>query len=55
MQADCRLLVARGKACNNVAAARERVSEIYQDDPGCRTAFHELCELVELAAARGVE
>lgn len=55
MQADCRKLVARGKACGNVPAARERVSEIYQADPGCNTVFHELCELVELAGAESVE
>jgi hypothetical protein len=55
MQEDCRQLIARGKACGNVAAAREIVSEIYQLDPSCKTVFLELCGLLELAAARTVE
>ncbi len=55
MQADCRLLVARGKAIGNVGAGREKVREIYQTDPACRTAFEELCALAELAGATSVE
>ncbi len=55
MQMDCRLLISRGKACGNVAAAREMVSEIYQLDPSCKAVFTELCALVELAAAPSVE
>jgi len=55
MQADCRKIIARGKACGDVAAARSIVSEIYQNDPGCNGVFKELCELAELAAAEAVE
>ena len=55
MQTDCRRIISRGKAAGNVAAAREIVSQIYQDDPGCTAVFRELCELVELTAATNVE
>lgn len=55
MQADCRRLVALGKAIGNVGAGRDKVREIYAADPGCDTAFHEICDLVCLAGATSVE
>jgi hypothetical protein len=47
--------IARGKACGNTAAGREKVREHYQSDPGCKLAFEELCALAELAGATCVE
>lgn len=55
MQADCRRLVALGKAIGNVSAGRDKVREIYAADPGCNTVFHELCDLICLAGATSVE
>lgn len=51
MQADCRKLIARGKACGDVKRARERVSALYQADPEKRVVVSELLELIETAAA----
>ena len=45
-----RRLIARGKACGDVASARKRVSARYAADPGCREAFEELAGLIQLAA-----
>lgn len=50
MQADCRLLVSRGKACGDVAAARVKVKEIYQADTHRVQVYRELIELAELAS-----
>lgn len=55
MSTEGRLFIARGKACGNVAAGRDKVRELYQADPGCKGAFQELCQLVELASATSVE
>ena len=51
MSADCRLLIARGKACGDVAAARKLVALRYAADPGKREVVRELLALVETAAA----
>jgi thiol-disulfide isomerase/thioredoxin len=50
MPADCRELIARGKACGDLKTARERVMEHYQDDPTCTQVVKELRELLEIAA-----
>ena len=55
MQADCRLLVARGKAMGDTSAGRAKVREIYKADPVGVTAFEELSALAELAGATSVE
>jgi len=52
MPEDYRRLIARGKACGNVAAARELVAEKYQQDPERRIAVGELLHLIELASCR---
>lgn len=46
----CRELIARGKACGDVPAARRKVSARYQADPELRTVFAELAHLVAIAA-----
>ena len=50
MPAECRRLIARGKAAGDVSAARKRVSAMYQSDPNGEVVFRELLELVETAA-----
>jgi len=47
----CKRLVARGKACGNVAAARQKVSALYQADADKSDVVRELVELVNLATA----
>ena len=51
MPDDCRRVIARGKACGDVPAARRRVAAMYAADPGKRTVVRELLELIETAAA----
>ena len=51
MPARCRELIARGKACGDVPAARRRVAELYAADPGRRETFAELRALIDVAAA----
>ena len=51
MPARCRLLIARGKACGDVPAARRRVAELYAADPERREVVAELRELLEIASA----
>jgi hypothetical protein len=51
MPEDCRRLIARGKACGDVAAARKKVAMLYEADPGKRQVVRELIELMETAAA----
>jgi thiol-disulfide isomerase/thioredoxin len=52
MAASCRELIARGKACNNVAAARQKVHALYDADPGKRVVVAELMQLADVAASR---
>jgi hypothetical protein len=51
MPEDCRRLIARGKACGDVAAARKLVAQRYAADPGKREVVRELLDLVAIAAA----
>lgn len=51
MQDDCRKLIARGKACGDVGAARKKVSALYDADPEKRHVINELMTLIETAAA----
>jgi hypothetical protein len=51
MPEECRRIIARGKACGDVPAARRRTSALYAADPGRRTVVEELLELVRTAAA----
>lgn len=47
----CKKLIARGKACGDVAAARKLVSEAYDADPELKIVVRELYDLVEIASA----
>jgi hypothetical protein len=47
----CRRLIARGKACGDVPAARKKVAALYEADPQRREVIRELLELAETAAA----
>ena len=48
----CRELIARGKACCDVAAARKKVAALYGLDPGRREVVAELLRLVDIASSR---
>lgn len=52
MQADLREVIARGKACENVPAARKIVYEAYRADAECVQAAKELLHLIEVASAK---
>ena len=47
----CRQVIARGKACGDVPAARQKVAAMYAADPDKRDVVRELLELVQTAAA----
>lgn len=47
----CRELIARGKACGDVAAARKKVSTLYEVDTHRRTAVAELLKLLDIASS----
>ena len=48
----CRELIARGKACGDVAAARKKVSACYEQDTQRRKVIAELLRLVDIAGSR---
>jgi len=48
----CRELIARGKACGDVSAARKKVSTRYEADANRREVVRELMNLVDVAASR---
>ncbi|HEY3270873.1 MAG TPA: thioredoxin family protein [Geothrix sp.] len=48
----CKELIARGKACGNVATARKKVSARYEQDTTRREVVTELLRLVDTAASR---
>lgn len=48
----CRELIARGKACGDVAAARRKVAALYEADGTRREVVRELLHLVDVAAGR---
>jgi hypothetical protein len=52
MAAGPRELIARGKACGDVAAARRKVHALYEADASRRQVVEELVRLVDLAVAR---
>ncbi|MGA2080569.1 MAG: thioredoxin family protein [Holophaga sp.] len=52
MPALTRELIARGKACNNVAAARKKVSAFYEADTGKRMVVEELLHLIDIAVTK---
>ncbi len=48
----CRELIARGKACGDVAAARKKVAALYEADANRREVVRELLRLVDVASSR---
>jgi hypothetical protein len=48
----CRELIARGKACGDVAAARKKVSACYAEDATRRKVVTELLHLVDIAVSQ---
>lgn len=52
MPEGCRELIARGKACGDVAAARRKVSARYEKDTMRRQVVTELLKLVDIAVSR---
>jgi hypothetical protein len=48
----CRELIARGKACGDMAAARRKISVRYEQDPSCREVVVDLLKLVDIAVSR---
>ncbi|MCP4643949.1 MAG: thioredoxin family protein [bacterium] len=51
MPSQCRELIARGKACGDVGAARKKVSGLYEADSDQRYVLRELLQLVDIAAS----
>ena len=51
MPEEGRKLIARGKACGDVAAARVKVSGLYNADPDKRVVIRELLELIDIASS----
>ena len=52
MPEGCRELIARGKACGDVAAARKKISVRYEQDTMCREVVADLLKLVDIAVSR---
>lgn len=50
MPEPCRELIARGKACGDVAAARRKVSALYELDTNRRMVVSELVKLLDIAS-----
>lgn len=48
----CREVIARGKACNDISAARRKVSALYEADAGFRIVITELLRLIDIAVCR---
>ena len=52
MRETCKELIARGKACGDVAAARRKVSALYEADSNRRMVVSELLKLLDIASSR---
>jgi hypothetical protein len=52
MPEGCRELIARGKACADVAAARKKVHGLYEADSNRRMVVSELLQLIDIAVSR---
>jgi len=50
MPEKCRELIARGKACGDLAAARMKVSALYEADSDLRVVISELVHLIDIAS-----
>lgn len=55
MPHECRELIARGKACNDVSSARMKVSELYRSDSKKERVVEELLELIDIASTVSVK
>jgi len=51
MPENCRIAIARGKACGDLKAARKKVSTLYEADPTRRDVVSEIAGLVDIAAS----
>lgn len=51
MPADCRELIARGKAAGDAGTARQKVSALYAADDLKRAVVNELLELIDIASS----
>jgi hypothetical protein len=51
MPGACREIIARGKACGDVASARRQVSALYEADAARRMVLEELFHLIAIASA----
>lgn len=54
MPMGCRDLIARGKACNNVVAARKKVAALYEADVHCKDAMKEILHLIDIASTKEI-
>jgi Thioredoxin len=52
MPEDCKELIAKGKACGDVTAARKKVSALYEADSHRRMVVLELLKLIAVATSR---
>lgn len=50
MPQECRELIARGKACGDMVAARMKVSALYEADTDLRVVISELLHLIDIAS-----
>ena len=50
----CREVIARGKACNDVPSARQKVAAMYQEDAGQALVAKELVELINIAGTERI-
>lgn len=48
----CRTLIARGKACGDIAAARKKVATLYEADGNRREVVEELLQRIDVASSR---
>lgn len=51
MPSACREVIARGKACGDVAAARQRTNAMYAADPQCTVVADEITCLIDIASS----
>lgn len=52
MPALCREIIARGKACGDIPAARKKVAALYEADTNRRMVLEELLHLIDIACSR---
>jgi hypothetical protein len=55
MPLECKELIARGKACNDVSSARVKVSELYRSDSAKDRVVEELLELIDIASTVSIK